>query len=317
MIFKNPYQDIEEEGKVIVKGNRECNSRWEALLPFLARYNEDEPLKILDFGANYGYFSWKLAELFPNANITMVDYEPILKELYEKKKNPNINLIHQFMELKDIKKLVKKNDYDLILCLSVLHHFKEFKELIEVFIRDSKTVLFEVGYPTENPITNHELVKPIYDYLITKNPIQINSWVEHDRPIYYVNKDEMVFKGIVRSGARMASTETFKQIDYLLYEKLNEDCYHGTLNIKFPFKIGLKNEESVATYYSLVPIFINGFPVYNIRPQNRINPTPYMELISPFKLRWLFGLVDGQSVNISLNNTYFKEIDYDMNDLGL
>ena len=98
MITKGFYQDILIHGNVVAPGNRNCSMRWKSILPFLARYNDYEPLKILDFGANYGYFSFKLAEKYPFSRVEMVDYEPLLKSLHSINNYSNVKLYFEYMD---------------------------------------------------------------------------------------------------------------------------------------------------------------------------------------------------------------------------
>lgn len=306
MITNNPYQDrISKEG-IIIKGNRECSSRYKSILPILARYNKYAPLKILDFGANYGYFSLRLLNDFPFADITMVDYEPLLKEVYQENKVKNLHLINKFMDIEDIEELGKENQYDIILCMSVLHHFKEYKKVIDLFLKMGKIVIFEVGYPEEKPVSNQSRVKPIYDYLMTKQPIQVNQWIQHDRPIFYLNKDEICLKGVVRNGCGIAGKKTFKEIETQIVQRFNHKIYHGTLNITLDNPVTFKNESKLAVFYNIFPCFICGLPVWNIRPEVRNCPTPYMELMSPFKLRDFFNLEDNKIINIGVNRAYLN-----------
>jgi len=307
MITNNPYQDIIGKDGVIQKGNRECNSRYKAILPILARYNTYAPIRILDFGANYGYFSLRLLHDFPFADITMVDYEPELQKVYQEHKTNNLHLIHKFMELEDIEELAKNNKFDVVLALSVLHHFKEYQKVIDLFLEMGKIVIFEIGYPDEKPVSNQWRVKPIHDYLMGKQPIQVNNWLQHDRPIYYVNKDEYSLKGILRNGCGIASSKTFVEIEPQILHRFGYKMYPGTLNITLDNPVTFRKEEKLAQYYNLFPLFLFGFPVWNIRPDARECPTLNMELISPFRLRQFFNLEDGNTINIGINRAYLND----------
>jgi hypothetical protein len=306
MITNNPYQDIIKKDGTIIKGNRECNLRYKSIQPILARYDKFAPIKVLDFGANYGYFSLQILKDFPIADITMVDYEPILKEVYKEHKQFNLHLIHKFIELEDIEELAKNNKYDVVLALSVLHHFKEYKKVIDLFLEMGTIVIFEIGYPDEKPISNQWRVKPIHDYLMTKNPIQVNNWLQHDRPIYYVNSEEYNLKGTVKNGCGIASQKTFVEIEPQILNRFGQKLYPGTLNITLDNPVTFLNEEKLAQHYNIFPLFLFGLPLWNIRPDIRSYPTPHMELISPFSLRQFFNLKNNDTINMGINRAYLN-----------
>lgn len=304
MITEGFYQDILVHGNVVAPGNRDCSMRWKAILPFLARYNDYEPLKILDFGANYGYFSFKLAEKFPFSTIEMVDYEPLLKSLHSINNYSNVKLHFEYMDEDRISEFLKRKDYDLILAMSILHHFENPEEIINLFLEAGKTVLFEVGYPNENPVSNPERINPIYEYLTKNNSIQINDWIPHERPLFYIARDESVIKGCIESGQKLASSKTFPEIDYQLWDLFRCKLYPGTLNIKLEKNVYFCNPTPFAEEYRIYPMFLNGFPCYNIRPNHIEYPTRNVEGISPYRLRDIFNLQDGDEVNISMRNEY-------------
>ena len=302
------YQDVWIRGRVVRNGDRPCIQRNISIENFLTRY--DSPItrfNVLDFGANMGFFSFNTAYNHPHSNVTMVDYEPLLPCLDTLNGLPNTTLIHKFMETKEIYELLEKKDFDVIYVMSVLHHFENYKELIDLFIEKSNNVIFEIGYPNEVPEVNRERVIPIYDYIQKKNPIQINNWYEHDRPIYYVNDEEKAFKGKVHVGAQLASTQTFPAIKYQLQHAFKKEFFPGTLNIKLREKIQLKNEFYIAEVYRVYPCFLNGFPVYCMLTQDKEGKVNEIELISQKQLRSAFNLNDGNEVIVSFDKKYLVE----------
>lgn len=308
MIFKDLYQDIRIKGQTVAKGNRECSSRYKALLPFLARYQRYEPFKVLDFGANYGYFSFRLGEDYPFSKITMVDYEPILELLYNINQPENIELIYKYMSEEDIRSFSRdrEGEYDLVLAMSILHHFKNPDLVIEYLLKLGKCVIFEVGYPDETPVCNEERVKPIYDYLKGIGAMQINSWTPNSRPLLYVDRRERWLSGEVHSGSGLASNKTFPEVEYQIWDLFRTKFYPGTLNINLDYPVTFTNPTPFAEVYRIYPMYLNGFPCYNIRPNHIKYPTRNIEVISPYKLRDMFNLEDRDKVNVSFREEYIS-----------
>lgn len=58
------YQDTWNNGKCIMKGDRNCLKRYNLIKPIIDnKYHR--PFTAIDIGANIGYFSIRLAEDFP------------------------------------------------------------------------------------------------------------------------------------------------------------------------------------------------------------------------------------------------------------
>jgi len=291
---EDQYQDIRVNGKTVSYGMRECESRYKAMKPFLERYKHEESFNVLDFGANYGYFSWRIKEDFPNAKITMVDSRPVLKLLFEINNMEGMELISEDMQLDQIKEFFKGRHYDLILLMSIVHHFTDPEEIIDTFMAMAETVLFEIDYSDQPNFTG--LQERVYEYLMTKNPIQINNWIEHTRPLYYVNDEEMSIEGKVSSGKGEAAASLINHTWILNWFGI-ELC-PGTLNIIIGRSINFRTI-LLMDMYALMKIYINGFPVFAIRDTTRPLSEDGIEIISPYNLRNKFNLKDGDEVVIS------------------
>jgi len=295
------YQDVWIRGHTVRNGDRPCIERYKVLKNFLERFKHPVvPIKLLDFGANMGYFSFNTARDFPNSQITLVDYEPFLPCVHELNGFKNTELIHRFVE--DLDEFFEEKYYDVSYVMSFLHHLENYKEAIDLFLEHSNNVIFEIGYPDETPEVWAERVEPIYDYLQTKNPIQINKHLPHDRPIYYCNNREETFNGTVHGGAKQASQITFPTIEYQLQNMFGTTFYPGTLNIKLKKDIELKNHFWLADVYKIYPGYLNGFPVYMLETQSRWSNE--IELISPVGLRERLFLNDGDEVSVSFEKKY-------------
>lgn len=140
------YQDIWIKGQVKKKGNRECEQRYQCIKNYLRPY-KGLPLKILDFGANNGYFGFRIAEDNPEYDVYMVDYNNFLPRIVDQNQLENVHLFHQYMDEKQLIDLDKEYDFNLVLLMSVLHHFKDPIQVMNHFTMGNGKVIFEVSYP--------------------------------------------------------------------------------------------------------------------------------------------------------------------------
>lgn len=298
----NSYQDI-WVGGLQIKGQRECEFRYQSIKNYFEQY-KFEKLNILDFGANNGYFSFRLAKDFPNFHITMVDYNPLLKILNELNGFKNIKLISEYMDEDTLISFIKENTFHKILMLSVLHHFDNPYKIIDYLTKKDEQTIFEISYENEKPICYPEKTSPIYEYFKKKNPVQINSWTQHDRPIFYINKQENIISGSIHRGAHMASVQTFPVIDKALIRQYGDKFYFGTLNVKLDEEFCFKNHDLLCGVYKIYPIKINGVPAYILLTKDKGTLTQEIEIIAKFKIRNKFRYLDGSKINIAINNLY-------------
>lgn len=294
MIDEDIYQDIRIQGKTVIKGRRECETRYRVLKNLLDRYDKYDSFSLLDFGANYGYFSWRIKEDYPNAEITLIDSRPLLKLLYESNKENGINLINKTMDLEAIEKFKEDHHYDIILLMSILHHFPEPESVLDTFKEMGEILITEIDYPTVPNFMNNQ--KEIYNLVQKENPIQINSWIDHDRPIYYINDNDGSIKGKVMSGSGLA-TKSFKILNNV-FQWFNFPMYPGTLNVSLEKGLIFSPRFKVDSYI-FTKIYLNGFPVFIIKDTNLNTSNKFLEIVSPFKLREKFDFEDGDDVIIS------------------
>ncbi len=120
------YQDVWLNGKLIERGYRECESRYEIIREFCRRLYGDGQFSVCDVGAASCYFGLRLREDFPRS--TVVAFEP--REYTENSarlKRANAGGLVLFGRKLTVEELPRWADfatYDLVLALSVLHHVK-------------------------------------------------------------------------------------------------------------------------------------------------------------------------------------------------
>lgn len=146
-------------------GGRGCKERYEVI----ERYVETMPgpIKVLDIGANMGYFSFRLAERF-YGNFVMVENSPStvnrLIQLCLMNANPQISFLACRVNLAKLEKLLIEEQFDLIIALSVIHHFEEpFNDIVKVMASHSKHVILEHASPEEKncPHANRVKTEPL------------------------------------------------------------------------------------------------------------------------------------------------------------
>jgi len=129
------YQDEWVNGRVVSRGVRDCESRWEMISNVASQWNR--PFTVLDIGANLGYFSFRLAESF---DCTVVSIEGMygdwFQQLNDLNGNDRVLFLRHLFSCDDLRLLADVEHFDLVLAMSVMHHFdKSFSEVMSV-VRD-------------------------------------------------------------------------------------------------------------------------------------------------------------------------------------
>jgi len=116
------YQDQWVKGKLIVKGTRECASRYEIIKSFCSSYSR--PFSVLDIGANMCYFGIRLTEDFPLCTVVAFEYDHFEMRAMHVQKNYSIRLLllNHKLNINDLFILGACSRFDVVLILSVLHH---------------------------------------------------------------------------------------------------------------------------------------------------------------------------------------------------
>lgn len=140
------YQPKWEDGKEVGTGLRDCAGRYDAIKRYLTKRMADPNVRqlvdptVLEVGAYNGYFCHRLHDDF-NAKCLAVDDRPFLTA------RPGTNVLHKLITPEEITGL---GAFDIVLCLSVLHHHGNWGEFLRA-MSDSATVLFlELAHPDEH-----------------------------------------------------------------------------------------------------------------------------------------------------------------------
>ncbi|WP_054023710.1 class I SAM-dependent methyltransferase [Bacillus sp. FJAT-28004] len=184
------YQDIWIKGRLTNKGLRDCANRYKHIKSYLKKL--DQPFTVLDIGANAGYFSYRIAEDF-NAKVTMIEANDFIHDIMEKNNNKNVTLIQRLMNANDLKQLANNQHYDVVLALSIVHHFQEYREAIDTIFKLGRIIFIEPPAieETSNKLRGHR-TKGIHQMLQLKSP-QILTYTKLEETIQRPLRPLMVF----------------------------------------------------------------------------------------------------------------------------
>lgn len=98
--------------------------------------------KVLDIASNAGFYSFELAKR--GAQVTSLDnsYDDIVKAKFAKKILGVENVSFELGDVNDLEEMFKEK-FDLVLCLGLLYHVKNPKEIIKKVSKISDFVIFE------------------------------------------------------------------------------------------------------------------------------------------------------------------------------
>lgn len=145
------YQPEWKDGKEHGTGWRDANGRYEAikrhLVTRMARtdLNQFDKPTVLDIGAYNGYFCRRLADDF-EAHCLAVDGQPFLED-YHSPSGGHVAAEHALWEPKDI---LAAPTFDIILCLSVLHHHENWQDFLQAMLVRGTCLFIETANPQEN-----------------------------------------------------------------------------------------------------------------------------------------------------------------------
>lgn len=173
--YETNYQDIWVKGYPIVPGVRECELRFWAIYKALRKTKK--PLKVLDIGANMGYFSIRLSEKIPGTYAMIEGHESTagaLLKICKLNENPSLVLLKRKLCLADLKALRLREKFDVILALSIIHHFDEpYNEVFRVLMSLGNTLIFEPPIREEETLNQFRIVREPIDLENVKKKLLI------------------------------------------------------------------------------------------------------------------------------------------------
>lgn len=159
-----PYQDIIINNQLICPGvGTDCQSRYNVIAPIVQQFKR--PVKVLDLGANNGYFSFKLAYDY-QAFCVMADTSNRLLDLcHYNDQLASIVYLQKAITLDDLKLIAKQEHFDLVLALNVIHHLDgPSQEIIDTILSLGTVVIIETPSPHDLRVKECPSIPCIYEY---------------------------------------------------------------------------------------------------------------------------------------------------------
>lgn len=139
------YQPEWIDGKTVGNSRRDAEGRYNAIATYLGGMRS---FTALDLGAHSGYFSFRMAEEF-GAEVVAVDDAEELRETFRKTSGPADGRVVGVFERMDAGTLETMREFDVILCLSVLHHVTWWRSLLDMMVRKSGILFVETAVAGE------------------------------------------------------------------------------------------------------------------------------------------------------------------------
>lgn len=177
------YQPVWRDGKEHGTGKRDAAGRFAAIAEYLG---DARGFTVLDLGAYGGYFSARLADQF-EAQCTAVDDSPYLIEA------PGVTVVRQRLAPAEIRQL---GDFDVALCLSVLHHLKNWRATLNALLDAAPIVFVETAHPDETlpKAGNHKASTQIATAVQDAGAITLTHTAGYDarfeRPLWVIDRTE-------------------------------------------------------------------------------------------------------------------------------
>jgi SAM-dependent methyltransferase len=195
------YQDILINGQLYKKGIRNCEDRYNYIKSLISISNRQ--FTVLDIGANFGYYSLKIAEEFPNSYVIMIQNgieAQVLKEIC--KYNTNINdrlcLLNITANSTNMKSLSECEHFDYIICNNVLHHMPDYKEVYEILKKMCKYLIIETPPPEDNLSCGQPYLDYIYNIVNLECSIKSGiTFQRHTNKSTYSNMYLLKFSELV------------------------------------------------------------------------------------------------------------------------
>jgi len=169
------YQDLWIKGRLIKEGKRECASRYQSIYQEINKRKIKRPFTVLDIGACYGYFSFRLAEDF-GAQVTMIEANSEIVNYHKANEDERVRLLNQKFSTKDLFDLSRLEQYDVVLALSILHHFKDYQAAVKAIFSLGDIIFIEPPAleETRGGYKGHR-AQGIHDLLMQRSPTILTS----------------------------------------------------------------------------------------------------------------------------------------------
>lgn len=184
-----PYQDVWVAGKTRTVGSRHCAARYAMFEEIVKQFNR--PISLLDLGANQGYFGLRMAYEH-RATSVMVDGQEALIRNVAANALPNTIAVKKRFTVDQLETWSKAEHFDVVLCLNVLHHFKDdYARAVKAVLNFGEHIIIETPAKNETAVFNPEVAPKLVQLFEAENPDRLLGYAPSfaskkvRRPIYY------------------------------------------------------------------------------------------------------------------------------------
>lgn len=182
------YQPIWERGKEYGRFQRACAERYEPIRELASKFKR--PFSVLDVGANYGYFDFRLMEDF-DCTCVMVDDKLVEPIIDANGVSDRAVWLSRHLKASELEALSRSEHFDVVLGLAVLHHFDEWERAYKALNALGQYVFFEIPGPSDVGAANHTRHEGIAGLFSDKRPIaQFPSHVSDTKRPWYLIENE-------------------------------------------------------------------------------------------------------------------------------
>jgi hypothetical protein len=300
---RRPYQDLWRGGRKLASGGRECAGRYDLLAATLPL----EPFSLLDVGAYTGYFSVRVAEEFP-ATVTAVDDCPGLADAAGER----VIVIPRRLRIAELYALAR---HDVVLALSVLHHFADWRAALRALLACRSHLIIEICDPQErwmrsaasrrDVAAQHQTISMLPGAeQLGFSPRIGRDGITYQRPIYRLPGTIQTLTGEAFTGSGWCS-RNMPRYDVGLGAKLGYEPFPGSLNVRLPAPHSLGQPAlnwsgARSRDRQFWRAWVGELACHAHVPGKRNHGPDVLELVAPVKLRERFGIVDGDPVTFDV-----------------
>jgi len=189
---KKVYQPIWVNGEVDAKYRyqRDCEGRYEPIRELASKFNRK--FSVLDIGANYGYFDFRLMEDF-DCTCVMVDNKLIDGLIRWNEVEDRAIWINRHIDAQTLKSLSICEHFDIVLGLAVLHHFDDPALAFDALCNLGRYTFFEIPGEDDVGAAHPDRHRRIRELFKDEEPIaHFPSHVSNTKRPWYLIESEPV-----------------------------------------------------------------------------------------------------------------------------
>ncbi|SFD14329.1 DUF120 domain-containing protein [Streptomyces aidingensis] len=306
------YQPVWRGGQAVAEGERECADRWEPIREVLAAV--EQPFTVLDLGAAQGYFSARAAEEF-GCRVSAIDSDRAVAQAAS-------SLVTPYVRRVDASGLRHMARHDVVLALSVLHHFGDWRAVLRQVRACRRWAVVEVPHPGERWLRSaaarhqlaaiHDAVAAVAERRLGEFERTGRDGSRHMRPMYLLRGTVRTVEGEVFGGSGTCSRKLRPHLHAAgLDRELGYQPFPGSLNLRckeppvlgapavnWPGRVGGKSRP-----YWFWEAWVGKLAVHAMDPAGRGHGPDCIEVVAPVRLRDRLSLADGDTVRLDVETT--------------